>query len=196
MNPINTYGLSKLICEQIIEDVCNKSSLKAISLRYFNAAGALKTGEIGEAHFPETHLIPNILKSVIHSDLNLNIFGDNFDTHDGTCIRDYIHVEDIASAHFLALKYLEEIKSYDAFNLGNGRGFSIYEIIKSCEKVTNKKISFNIKNKRQGDPPVLVADNSKANKILNWEPIHKDIDSIIKTAWQWHLNFEKLHNER
>ena len=133
---------------------------------------------------------------MIHSDLNLNIFGDNFDTHDGTCIRDYIHVEDIASAHFLALKYLEEIKSYDAFNLGNGRGFSIYEIIKSCEKVTNKKISFNIKNKRQGDPPVLVADNSKANKILNWEPIHKDIDSIIKTAWQWHLNFEKLHNER
>ena len=196
MNPINTYGLSKLICEQIIEDVCNKSSLKAISLRYFNAAGALKTGEIGEAHLQETHLIPNILKSVIHTDFNLNIFGDNFDTHDGTCVRDYVHVEDLANAHFLALKYLEEIKSYDAFNLGNGRGFSIYEIIKSCEKITNKKIPFSIKNKRQGDPPLLVADNTKANRILNWEPSYKTIDSIIRTAWQWHLNFEKIHNER
>ena len=140
-NPINPYGKSKLMVENILKDLCLTFDLNAVCLRYFNAAGAHKSGEIGELHNPETHLIPNVLRSIFDSEAKLKVFGDNYPTHDGTCIRDYVHVTDLSHAHFLALQHMNEIEGFSAFNLGNGEGFSVLDIIKSCERVSGKAIS-------------------------------------------------------
>tara|TARA_B100000963_G_scaffold302596_1_gene275579 strand:- start:21407 stop:22378 length:972 start_codon:yes stop_codon:yes gene_type:complete len=185
-NPINPYGKSKLMVENILEDLCLSTGLNALCLRYFNAAGAHKSGEIGESHEPETHLIPSILKAVLDNKTDLKVFGNDYNTHDGTCIRDYVHVEDLANAHLLGLENMKKLKGFSAFNLGNGSGFSVLDIIKECEKVTNTKISYQVEKKREGDPAILVADNKLANNELNWKPKYKKINEIIESAWMWH----------
>ena len=185
-NPLNTYGRSKLMIENILEDVCAKHSINATALRYFNAAGSHPEYNIGEYRVPETHLIPNVLTS-IKSNEPIYIFGDNYETHDGTCIRDYVHVMDLAEAHMLALLD-EKNKGFSAYNLGNGTGFSVKEIIMSCEMISGQPAKVHISDSRPGDPSVLVADSSLAKKILGWNPKYTTIDEIIKTAWDWHKN--------
>lgn len=185
-NPINPYGQSKLMVERILKDICSATDLNVTCLRYFNAAGAHDSGEIGEAHNPETHLIPNILNaSLLHSN-NLKVFGDDYPTIDGTCIRDYVHVIDLAQAHLLGLKYAQSTKGFSAFNLGNGDGFSVFEVIKACEKIVNTEIQYEIYERRKGDPGVLVAENTKAKNLLCWKPNYAELDMIIESAWMWH----------
>lgn len=185
-NPINPYGQSKLIVENMLRDICSARDFSAICFRYFNAAGADKSGEIGEAHDPETHLIPNILKSVLSSDNELKVFGDDYGTPDGTCVRDYVHVTDLAQAHLLGLIHSKEGKGFSAFNLGNGSGFSVLDVINSCEKVSGTVIDYSICARRLGDPPNLVANSSLAAKVLGWKPAYVDLDKIINSAWHWH----------
>jgi len=165
--------------------VDNAHNIKYVSLRYFNACGAHGSSKIGEAHSPETHLIPIVLKSLIN-DEEINVFGDDYDTPDGTCIRDYIHVTDLANAHILAVEYLSKGNDSNIFNLGNGVGFSVKEIISASEKVTDKKAKINIAKRRAGDPDILIASAEKANKILGWQPKYTDINEIIKSAYSWH----------
>ena len=187
--PINPYGNSKLMIEWILRDYAEAYGISAVCLRYFNAAGASATELIGEAHEPETHLIPNILKSVLAGEENsqkLSIFGVDYSTRDGTCIRDYVHVDDLADAHIAALNYLCKFPGFHAFNLGNGLGFSVFEVIKSCEVVTGRKVNFEIKPRRAGDPPVLVADSSLASDKLAWHPSYTSLNAIVETAWGWH----------
>jgi UDP-glucose 4-epimerase len=185
-NPINPYGQSKLMVENMLQDICSANDFNATCLRYFNAAGAHESGEIGEAHDPETHLIPNILKVAFSDESSLKVFGDDYHTPDGTCVRDYVHVTDLAQAHLLGLEYMQKNKGFSAFNLGNGDGFSVLEVIKGCETMVNTKIPFQIDSRRQGDPAILVADNKLALKQLGWIIEHKNIHSIIKSAWSWH----------
>lgn len=185
-NPINPYGQSKLMVENIMRDICAAHEINTICFRYFNAAGADSSGSIGEAHDPETHLIPNILKSVISGGNTLKVFGNNYETHDGTCIRDYVHVTDLAQAHLLGIEYMKHNKGFSAFNLGNGSGFSVFEIIKSCERIVNNKISYDIVLPRKGDPARLVADSSAAINEIGWKPKYDKIDDIIASAWRWH----------
>lgn len=190
-NPINPYGWSKRIVEQIIEDYCHAYEFSAVCLRYFNVAGADPSGRIGEKHEPETHLIPNILKSIAsNGDLMLKIFGNDYPTPDRTCIRDYIHVNDLASAHLLATDYLVENPGAHAFNLGIGRGFSVMEVINAAQSVTGKEVRFKVCDRRPGDPPILVADATLARRELGWKPEYTTIESIIETAWNWHKNGE------
>ncbi len=185
-NPINPYGHSKYMVETMLKDICLAYDFNAICLRYFNAAGAHISGEIGEAHNPETHLIPNILKAALSNSSNLKVYGNDYPTHDGTCVRDYIHVTDLAQAHLLGLEYMEKNKGFSAFNLGNSDGFSVLDIINCCENITSTKILYEIKERRDGDPSVLISDNSLAKKALGWNPNYSDINSIIKSAWSWH----------
>jgi len=185
-NPINPYGHSKLVVENMLSHISSAYNLNVTSLRYFNAAGAHDSAEIGELHYPETHLIPNILKSIDSKKDTLKVYGDKYPTPDGTCVRDYIHVTDLAQAHLLGLEKMMKKKGYQAFNLGNGDGFSVLQIIKECEKVTKKEIAYEIVNHRDGDPAKLVADNNLAISSLNWNPKYKDINDIIKSAWSWH----------
>lgn len=185
-NPINPYGQSKLIVENMLQDICEANDFNAICLRYFNAAGAHESGEIGEAHDPETHLIPNILKAALANESSLKVFGDDYPSPDGTCVRDYVHVTDLARAHILGLNYMQENKGFSAFNLGNGDGFSVLEVINSCERVTNTKIHFQIDGRRDGDPAMLVAENAYAKNMLGWNPVYDQIDHIIDSAWHWH----------
>jgi UDP-glucose 4-epimerase len=189
-NPINPYGQSKLMVENILQDICSVNDFNATCLRYFNAAGAHESGEIGESHDPETHLIPNILKAALLNKNNLKVFGDDYPTPDGTCVRDYVHVTDLAQAHLLSLRYMQKNKGFSAFNLGNGEGFSVLQVIKSCEKIANTKISFQIEERREGDPPVLVSENKLAVEVINWNPKYNDINDIIKGAWFWHNSEE------
>lgn len=189
-NPINPYGQSKLMVENILEDICLANDLNATCLRYFNAAGAHNSGEIGEAHDPETHLIPNVLKAALSNESNLKVFGVDYPTPDGTCVRDYVHVLDLAHAHLLGLEYMQKNKGFSAFNLGNGDGFSVFEVIKAVEKVIGKPIKYKITSKRDGDPSALVADSSRAVSVLGWQPSFKNLASIIKSASNWHKNFE------
>ncbi len=186
--PINPYGRSKLYTENILEDFTKSNELKVICLRYFNAAGADPSGDIGEDHDPETHLIPNILNSVIHNKIVLEVFGDDYPTYDGTCIRDYIHVNDLAEAHILGIEKIDKLKDFSALNLGNGNGFSIIEIIKSVERVINAPVSYKVSQRRKGDPAVLVADNSLSKKELGWQPDYESMDKIIETAYKWHMS--------
>tara|TARA_S200000501_G_scaffold322915_1_gene319203 strand:+ start:6175 stop:7146 length:972 start_codon:yes stop_codon:yes gene_type:complete len=186
--PINPYGRSKLYTENILEDFTKSNELKVICLRYFNAAGADPSGDIGEDHDPETHLIPNILNSVIHNKIVLEVFGDDYPTYDGTCIRDYIHVNDLAEAHILGIEKIDKLKDFSALNLGNGNGFSIIEIIKSVERVINTPVSYKVSQRRKGDPAVLVADNSLSKKELGWQPDYESMDKIIETAYKWHMS--------
>lgn len=185
-NPINPYGKSKLMTEHILEDMSASYNLNVCSLRYFNAAGADLAGDIGESHDPETHLIPNVLNFCLENNKNLKVFGDNYNTPDGTCIRDYVHVNDLAQAHLLALKYIKRNTGFFAFNLGNGDGYSVKEIITISQNITNQTIDYKIEPRRDGDPPILVADSTLAKEKLEWSPKHESLHDIILSAWNWH----------
>ncbi len=192
--PINPYGQSKLMVERILSDYSTAYGLNSVSLRYFNAAGADPSGVIGEAHEPETHLIPNILRSILdRASMQLKIFGDDYDTPDGTCVRDYIHVNDLADAHLKALHYMEQHEGAHVFNLGNGSGFSVLEVLAAAEKIVGQAIPYEKASRRPGDPAMLVADSSLARKELDWEPTYTDIQSIIETTWHWHSEGHRLH---
>ena len=186
--PINTYGETKLSMEKMFKWVSEAHNIKFVSLRYFNAAGAHKSGKIGEDHNPETHLIPLILQVPNNKRENIKIFGDDYETKDGTCIRDYIHVTDLAQAHILAIEYLKKTGKSDIFNLGNGVGFSVKEIIETARKVTGHPIPSVICPRRFGDPAQLIASNKKAEQILGWKPVYVNPEDIIASAWKWHKN--------
>ncbi len=190
-NPINPYGQSKLMIEKIMDDYNKAYELKSVRLRYFNVAGADLKSRIGEWHDPETHLIPNILKSTFNNGKTFQMFGDDYDTKDGTCVRDYINVEDLAQAHLLALKYLDEGGETNFFNLGTNDGNTVKEVFAACEKVTQKDIPVEMKPRRAGDPASLVADNNKAKENLNWNPKHT-LEESIQSAYTWE---EKLQNK-
>jgi UDP-glucose 4-epimerase len=184
--PINPYGRSKLMVEQMLQDICKASDLNACCFRYFNAAGADASCLIGEAHEPETHLIPNVLRSIQNAGPGLKIYGSDYKTHDGTCVRDYVHVNDLAAAHLLGLEYLNKHPGFSAFNLGNGNGFSVLEVLRVCSKVTGEEIPYGISGRRAGDPAQLVADSRKAELRLGWQPQWSDLESIVESAWSWH----------
>jgi UDP-arabinose 4-epimerase len=188
--PINPYGRSKLMGEMILRDACAAHGLGAVALRYFNAAGADAEGETGEEHDPETHLIPLVLQAAAELRPNITVFGDNYDTQDGTCIRDYVHVTDLASAHVAALSVCEPGR-FAAYNLGTGRGSSINEVIGQARENTGKRIAVTTAARRAGDPPALVADASLARTALKWSPVHSDPGNIIQTAWLWMTDHRK-----
>ncbi|MGI8466947.1 MAG: UDP-glucose 4-epimerase GalE [Pyrinomonadaceae bacterium] len=181
--PINPYGWSKFMTERILESYDTAYNLKFVALRYFNAAGA--SAKCGEHHDPETHLIPNVLNAADGSLPFVSVFGDDYDTPDGTCIRDYIHVADLADAHIRALAYLKNGGASSHINLGNGRGFSVLEVIEAARRVTGKSIEIRIEPKRAGDPARLIADARKAFETLGWQPRYTDLETIIRTAWDW-----------
>jgi UDP-glucose 4-epimerase len=183
--PVNPYGKSKLMVEDILKDYDSAYGIKHINLRYFNAAGADPDGEIGEDHDPETHLIPLVLDAAAGKRPHITIFGDDYDTPDGTCIRDYIHVTDLAQAHVLALRALENKAGSIAYNLGNGQGYSVREVIKMAEKVTGRSIPVKISDRRIGDPPTLIGNAAKIIDELGWIPEFSDMEAIVKTAWEW-----------
>lgn len=187
-DPISPYGASKLMVERILIDAASAFGLNSVSLRYFNAAGASPDGDIGESHTPETHLIPSVLAVALNRNSELRIFGDDYDTPDGTCVRDYVHVDDLAQAHQLALEYLARNPGAHVFNLGSGTGFSIREVIHAAERVVGRKIAYSVEERRTGDPAQLVASSDLARRELGWAPVHQSLDSIIETAWQWHQN--------
>lgn len=184
LSPTSPYGESKLAFEKILKWYSLAYGLKYVSLRYFNAAGAC--GELGEHHEPETHLIPIVLQVALRVRSQLTIFGDNYDTPDGTCIRDYIHVQDLALAHAMALQYLAKTETNQIFNLGQGSGFSVKEVVSSAERVTGRSIPTVIGARRAGDPAILIASNDKIRKTIGWTPQYSDIDRIIQDAWSWH----------
>jgi len=187
-NPINPYGATKLMIERILADYDRAYGLKHVKLRYFNASGADNQANIGESHDPETHLIPLVLQTAMGKREKIVIFGDDYPTSDGTCIRDYIHINDLAKAHRLAVEKLLNGAESDFYNLGIGKGYSVKEIIDISEKVSGKKINTEMSERREGDPPELVADNKKARTELGWNPDFVEIEDIIKTAWNWELN--------
>lgn len=187
-NPINPYGRSKLMVEKILEDFSNAYELEYVSLRYFNAAGADPDGELGEDHTPETHLIPLVLETALGKRETINIFGDDYPTEDGTCIRDYIHIDDLAQAHLLAMERLLNGLPGGCFNLGNGSGHSVMQLIETARKVTGKTIPFKVVDRRPGDPAVLIGSSEKATKALGWRPRFPKLETIIETAWKWHKN--------
>lgn len=189
-NPINPYGASKLMVEQIFKDYSKAYGLKFVVLRYFNAAGADPEGEIGESHTPETHLIPLVLDAASGKRQDIKIFGTDYDTLDGSCVRDYIHVYDLATAHLSALHYLEDGKESDFFNLGNALGTSVLEVVKSVKKVTGREFTVTMAGRRAGDPAKLVGSSQKAQKVLGWKPIYGEIDAIVEHAWKWHEKAE------
>ena len=181
-SPINPYGNSKLMVEKIMDDYSKAYDLRSVRLRYFNVAGADSKTRVGEWHNPETHLIPNILKSTLSGGKTFEMYGDDYPTKDGTCVRDYINVEDLAQAHILALEYLNNGGETNYFNLGTKNGDTVKEVFSACENVTGKNIPVNMMPRREGDPASLVADNTKAKKVLGWRPEHTLEDSI-KTAY-------------
>jgi UDP-glucose 4-epimerase len=182
--PANPYGWSKLILERIMSDYDRSYGLRFVALRYFNAAGA--TPERGERHDPETHLIPLVLRAAQGEINHVTIFGDDYPTKDGTCVRDYIHVSDLAEAHTLALDYLRRDNPSIAINLGNGHGYSVLEVIEAARTVTGREIPADMQGRRAGDPSHLVADAAKARAVLGWQPRHPDLNAIISSAWEWH----------
>ncbi len=184
--PINPYGASKVMVERILQDYSNAFGLKYVALRYFNAAGADESGEIGEDHNPETHLIPLVLDAALGRRNHITIYGTDYETPDGTCIRDYIHVSDLADAHVLGLKYLENGGASDVFNLGNGNGFSVREVIETARRITGKEIRVVEGARRAGDPAKLIGSAEKAKQVLGWKPKFNQLETIIATAWKWH----------
>lgn len=188
VNPINPYGRSKLMIEWILDDYSRSYGLNYVVLRYFNAAGAHPDGRIGEQHDPETHLIPIVLQHLLGERNQITIFGSDYPTEDGTCIRDYVHVTDLAKAHLLSLRALliGELKT-EIFNLGNGSGYSVMDIIRTCEEVTGKRASIVMSERRSGDPARLVASALKIEQTLGWKPQY-DLVDVIETAWKWHSN--------
>lgn len=186
--PLNPYGQSKLVVERILADAAEAHGLRAVALRYFNAAGASPAGGIGESHDPETHLIPNVLRAATGNGPRLKVFGTDYDTRDGTCMRDYIHVDDLARAHLAALAFMAYEDGFHAFNLGNGQGFSVMEVIRAASKVVGHEIPYEIVDRRSGDPAVLVASSELAREKLGWSPDITELEAIIESAWQWHRN--------
>lgn len=184
--PTNAYGETKLSMEKMMKWTDKAHGLKYVALRYFNACGAHISGAIGEAHSPETHLIPLILQVPLGQRDYISIFGEDYNTKDGTCVRDYIHVTDLAQAHILAVRYLMEGNESNTFNLGNGVGFTVKEVIETARKATGLPIEAKIADRRAGDPAWLIASSEKAQKVLGWKPEHADLEEIISTAWKWH----------
>lgn len=184
--PMNTYGETKLSMEKMFKWVSQAHGMRYVSLRYFNACGAHLSGKIGEAHNPESHLIPIILQVPNGQRKSVAIYGEDYNTKDGSCVRDYIHVTDLAQAHILAVKYLENGGESNVFNLGNGVGFSVKEVIETARKVTGHPIPAVVSSRRAGDPAVLIASSTKAKEILGWTPKHDSLEEIIATAWKWH----------
>lgn len=195
-NPTNTYGETKLTMEKMMKWVNKAYGITYVSLRYFNAAGAIEDGSIGEDHFPESHLIPLILQVPLKKRDAITVFGEDYETPDGTCIRDYIHVLDLADAHIKAVEYLQKGNESNIFNLGNGVGFSVKEMIDSAKEATNEDIKVAIGARRAGDPAKLIASNEKAKKILGWDPKFTDVKAIISTAWGWHKNHPDGYGDR
>lgn len=185
LKPINPYGQSKWLVEKALEREAQKGDFNYVALRYFNASGCDFDGEIGELHDPETHLIPLILDAAIGKRDCIYIYGEDYDTPDGTCIRDYIHVDDLADAHIKAYEYLCNNGKSDVFNLGNGQGFSVREVIEMCKKVTKKDFEVKVGQRREGDPDRLVADSSKIQNNLGWTPKY-DLEKIVESSWKWH----------
>jgi UDP-glucose-4-epimerase GalE len=185
-DPINPYGRSKLMVEQILADMKAAHGLEYISLRYFNAAGADPEGEVGEDHTPETHLIPLVLQTALGQRDIVQIFGNDYPTEDKTCVRDYIHVNDIAQAHLLALERLLNGRPGGAYNLGNGGGYSVRQVIETAQSVTGRTIPVAICNRRSGDPAILISASDNARNKLGWQPEYTSLHGIIETAWQWH----------
>lgn len=194
-NPTNTYGETKLTMEKMMKWVNKANGIKFVSLRYFNVAGALEDGSIGEDHSPETHLIPLILQVPLKKREHITVFGDDYPTEDGTCIRDYIHVLDLADAHIKALNYLRAGNESNIFNLGNGKGFSVKEMIDATKEATGEEIKVVLGERRAGDPAVLIASSEKAHNLLNWQPKYTNVKEIIKTAWTWHSQNPKGFND-
>ena len=198
-NPINPYGKSKLFIEQVLKDFANAYGLPSMIFRYFNAAGADPNGSLGEDHDPETHLIPLVIKGLLEEDGFINIFGNDYSTKDGTCIRDYIHVCDLAKAHVLGLKKLlkgkKEEKAYPyVYNLGNGKGYSIMDVIKAAENIVGKQLNTKFTKRREGDLPILVASAEKAKNELGWIPKYPDLEEIVQHAYNWHVKNTKKFN--
>lgn len=193
--PTNTYGETKLVMEKMMK-WCDKAyGMKYVALRYFNVAGAEDDGSIGEDHNPETHLIPIVLQTALGKRNHITIFGDDYDTEDGTCVRDYVHVVDLVEAHILAMKYLTHGGESNTFNLGSSQGFSVKEIVETARKVTDKDIKAIIGERRAGDPSKLIASSDKARKILGWNPTRTNIENIIKDAWLWHDTHKNGYNQ-
>ena len=190
-NPINPYGQSKLMIEKIIEDYSNAYDFSYVSLRYFNASGADQDGEIGEWHNPETHLIPIVLDAAINKRDSIEIYGTDYDTPDGTCIRDYIHVTDLADAHIKALEFLESGEKSTAFNIGTENGYTVREIIEKTIEITKREIKVVETGRREGDATTLISKSTKIKDTLKWEPQHSSLNEIIQSAWNWH---KKLNN--
>lgn len=193
--PTNAYGETKLTMEKIMKWCEIAHNLKYVSLRYFNVAGARSTGEIGEDHTPETHLIPLILQVPLGQREFISIFGDDYDTEDGTCIRDYIHVEDLIDAHILALNYLKNGGESNVFNLGSGSGYSVKDMIEAAREVTGHEIPAKVVPRRSGDPSKLIASSAKAKQVLGWEPKKASIRNIIEDAWNWHQAHPHGYND-
>ncbi len=192
LHPFNPYGQTKYFIEKILEDYDRAYGLRFISLRYFNAAGADLEGKLGEMHEPETHLIPNILLSLLGKKPGFDLFGTDYPTEDGTAVRDYIHVTDLAKAHVLALKKILSSSKSDFINLGTNKGYSVLEVIKKTEDITGKKVLFTKKPRREGDVAVLLASKEKAEQILGWKLLHSSLEEIIATAWKWHKKQSKF----
>jgi len=188
-NPVNPYGDSKLMIERILTWYGQAYGLKSTFLRYFNAAGADASGTIGEVHEPEAHLIPLVLDAALGRRKEITVFGTDYPTPDGTCVRDYIHVTDLAVSHYLALKFMIEKGMGDHFNLGTGRGYSVKEVIAETQRVTGRIIPVNFGTRRPGDPPELVGKTDKAQNLLGWKAEHSSLENILKTAWNWHKNW-------
>ncbi|MCH5186674.1 MAG: UDP-glucose 4-epimerase GalE, partial [Oscillospiraceae bacterium] len=188
--PINPYGQSKLMIEKILADYNKAYGINYCCLRYFNAAGADPDGEIGESHTPETHLIPLVLAASAGDRENIKVFGSDYPTRDGSCIRDYIHVTDLADAHLRAMDYLKKGGESVCMNLGNCMGNSVLEVIEAARKITGKDIPVEVTQRRPGDPPTLVGSAQKAEKLLSWKPKYGDINVILEHAWQWYCNKE------
>ena len=188
--PLNPYGWTKLMVETMLRDFEAAYGLRWTALRYFNAAGADVSAKIGEHHVPESHLLPRVLDAAL-DDRPIQVYGTDYPTPDGTCIRDYIHVSDLARAHVLALQHLLEGRRGGAFNLGQGQGYSVMEVVRKATEITGKKIRVLVADRRPGDPPVLIASNQKARREIGWTPQHSSLENIITSAWEWHQRLRR-----
>ena len=193
-DPCSPYARTKLAIEWMIKDFSDAYGLGYTLLRYFNAAGASPDGQFGEYHNPETHLIPLVLEVALGKRDDIKLFGDDYPTDDGSCVRDYVHIDDLASAHLLAIEATTP-ETHEAYNIGTGNGFSVFEIHRACEKVTGKTIPYEVLGRRPGDPPALVANPDKLMSNLGWQPKYTSIEDTIATAWQWHLNYPRGYRD-